>query len=42
MGQTTDDLNCLAESISKNPNRRELDMLLSTGEQVTIALSQWH
>ena len=38
MGQTTDDLNCLAESISKNPNRRELDMLLSTGEQVTIAL----
>ena len=38
MGQTTDDLNCLAESISKNPNRRELDMLLSTGEQVTIAM----
>jgi len=38
MGQTTDDLNCLAESISNNPNRRELDMLLSTGEQVTIAL----
>ncbi len=38
MGQTTDDLNCLAESISKNPNRRELDMLLSTGEQITIAL----
>ena len=38
MGQTTDDLNCLAESISKSPNRRELDMLLSTGEQVTIAL----
>ena len=38
MGKTTDDLNCLAESISKNPNPRELDMLLSTGEQVTIAL----
>jgi len=38
MGKTTDVLNCLAESISKNPNRRELDMLLSTGEQVTIAL----
>ena len=38
MGKTTDDLNCLAASISKNPNRRELDMLLSTGEQVTIAL----
>ena len=26
MGKTTDDLNCLAESISKNPNQRELDM----------------
>ena len=38
MGQTTDDLNSLAESISKNPNQRELDMLLSTGEQVTISL----
>ena len=38
MGKTTDNLNCLAESISKNPNRRELDMLLSTGEQVTTAL----
>ena len=38
MGKTTDDLNHLAESISKNPNSRELDMLLSTGEQVTSAL----
>ena len=38
MGNTTDQLNKLAESISKNPNSRELDMLLSTGEQVTIAL----
>ncbi len=38
MGQTTDELNHLAQSISKNPNTRELDMLLSTGEQVTIAL----
>ena len=38
MGNTTDNLNQLAESISKNPNSRELDMLLSTGEQVTIAL----
>ena len=28
MGQTTDNLNCLAESISKNPNRRELDLSL--------------
>ena len=38
MGNTTDNLNKLAESISKNPNTRELDMLLSTGEQETIAL----
>ena len=38
MGNTTDHLNQLAESISKNPNSRELDMLLSTGEQVTSAL----
>ena len=38
MGHSTDDLNKLAYSLSKNPPRRELDMLLSTGEQVTIAL----
>ncbi len=38
MGHSTDQLNLLAESISKNPPRRELDMLLSTGEQVTMAL----
>ncbi len=38
MGHSTDHLNKLAESISKNPNSRELDMLLSTGEQVTMAL----
>ena len=38
MGKTTDGLVKLAQEISKNPNRRELDMLLSTGEQVSIAL----
>ena len=38
MGHCTDQLNQLAESISKRPSSRELDMLLSTGEQVTIAL----
>ncbi len=38
MGQSTDNLNNLAYSLSKNPPKRELDMLLSTGEQVTIAL----
>ncbi|MFS0518833.1 aspartate kinase [Nostoc sp. UIC 10607] len=38
MGKTTDGLVKLANEISLNPNRREMDMLLSTGEQVTIAL----
>jgi aspartate kinase len=38
MGKTTDGLVKLADEISKNPSRREMDMLLSTGEQVTIAL----
>jgi len=38
MGKTTDGLMKLANELSKNPSRREIDMLLSTGEQVTIAL----
>lgn len=38
MGKTTDGLVKLAHEISSSPNRREMDMLLSTGEQVTIAL----
>ena len=38
MGDSTDRLNLLAESLTKNPPKRELDMLLSTGEQVTISL----
>ncbi|MBD2354000.1 aspartate kinase [Tolypothrix sp. FACHB-123] len=38
MGKTTDGLVKLANAISANPSRREMDMLLSTGEQVTIAL----
>ncbi len=38
MGKTTDELVKLAEEITKSPNRREMDMLLSTGEQVTISL----
>ncbi|HEY9704833.1 MAG TPA: aspartate kinase, partial [Allocoleopsis sp.] len=38
MGKTTDGLVKLASEISSSPNRREMDMLLSTGEQVTIAL----
>ena len=38
MGKTTDTLVQLAQEISSQPSRREMDMLLSTGEQVTIAL----
>lgn len=38
MGKTTDGLVKLAKEISTNPSRREMDMLLSTGEQVSIAL----
>ena len=38
MGKTTDELVSLAHSISSHPSRREMDMLLSTGEQVSIAL----
>lgn len=38
MGKTTDMLINLAKNISDNPNKRELDRLMSTGEQQTIAL----
>ncbi|MFA5160466.1 MAG: aspartate kinase [Candidatus Omnitrophota bacterium] len=38
MGDMTDDLITLADQINKDPEEREMDMLLSTGEQVSIAL----
>ena len=38
MGKTTDELITLASQLTKNPSGREMDMLLSTGEQVSIAL----
>src|SRR5277367_4342470 len=38
MGDTTDDLLALAKQISANPDRRELDMLLSAGERISMAL----
>lgn len=38
MGKQTDELVSLANEITRYPNPREMDMLLSTGEQVTIAL----
>lgn len=38
MGKTTDQLVDLAAQITNSPSKREMDMLLSTGEQVSIAL----
>lgn len=38
MGKTTDQLLDLAGQITKNPAKREMDMLLATGEQVSISL----
>ena len=38
MGDTTDELLELAQSINPNAPKRELDMLLTTGEQVSVAL----
>ncbi len=38
MGDTTDDLLALAKRVCDNPPKRELDQLLATGEQQTIAL----
>jgi aspartate kinase len=38
MGDSTDDLIKLAEEVCPNPPKREMDQLLATGEQVTIAL----
>ena len=38
MGDSTDELIELARKVSPRPSRRELDMLLSTGERVSMAL----
>src|SRR5207244_6688069 len=37
-GDTTDELISLAREISEQPPAREMDMLLATGEQISIAL----
>ncbi len=37
-GDMTDDLLEMAKKITENPSDREIDMLLSTGEQISIAL----
>ncbi|MFP4017000.1 MAG: aspartate kinase [Halanaerobiales bacterium] len=38
MGDTTDELCGLMNQITNNPNPRDVDMLLTTGEQISIAL----
>ena len=38
MGDTTDELLTMARQVSPNPDRRELDMLLSAGERISMAL----
>ena len=38
MGDTTDDLIDLAEQVSPNPAPRELDMLLTAGERISMAV----
>ena len=38
LGDTTDELIELADKINTNPSEREMDMLLSTGEQISVAL----
>ncbi len=38
MGDTTDELLTLAHRVSAAPPRRELDMLLSAGERISMAL----
>ena len=38
MGSTTDNLVSLAHEVTDNPKGREMDLLLSTGEQVSVSL----
>ena len=38
MGKSTDELVDLANELSDAPSKREMDMLLSTGEQITMSL----
>jgi aspartate kinase len=38
MGKATDELVRMAYQVSPHPNRRELDMLLTTGERISMSL----
>lgn len=37
-GDTTDDMVALAKTYSNNPSKREMDMLITTGEQISVSL----
>jgi aspartate kinase len=39
MGRTTDDLIALSQKITTSPSAREMDSLLATGEQISVALT---
>ena len=36
MGKTTDDLVALAHKVSRQPEGREMDLLLASGEQISV------
>ncbi len=38
MGDTTDELEALAAKVSRNPTDREMDMLMASGERISMAL----
>ena len=42
MGSSTDELIQLANNLSENPTPREMDMLLSAGERITMSLLSMH
>ena len=42
MGSSTDELIHLASELSEKPNPREMDMLLSAGERITMSLLSMH
>ena len=38
MGKSTDELIDMAKDINPTPSKREMDMLMTTGEQVSVSL----
>jgi len=41
MGDTTDELLAMAKQLSPDPERRELEMLLSAGERISMGVFEW-